>query len=305
MEALLEAAVRLAAPLLIAALGELVVERAGVVNIGIEGLMLVGAFAAFAGGVAFGSPLVGIAFGLAAATLGAALFAAFAVVRRADQIVVGTAVNLLALGATGLGLRSLFADGVPSAPILGPLSIPGLASLPGIGPVFFEQTGFVYAGLLLAAAVWVFLGRTRPGLRLRAVGELARAADAEGVRVMAVRFGAVLFGGACAGLAGAVLTLAQSNTFTEGMTSGRGFIALAIVIFGRWSPMGVVLAALFFGAANALQFRLQARGVGLPYPLFLMFPYVITLLVLAFSAGRARAPADLGRPYRREGEAMG
>jgi ABC-type uncharacterized transport system permease subunit len=304
MEALLEAAVRLAAPLLLAALGELVVQRSGVVNIGIEGMMLVGAFAAFAAAVASGSPAVGLAAALAASLATGALFAAFVVGRKADAIVVGTAVNLLALGATGLGLRSWFATGAPSTPRLGAALVPGLADWPLLGPLLFGQSLFVPLAFAATAGVALFLGRMRAGLRLRAVGELARAADAEGVRVGAVRAAAVLFGAGCAGLGGAALTLSLADTFTEGMTAGRGFIALAIVIFGRWSAVGVLAAALFFGAANALQFRLQARGVGLPYPLFLMFPYVVTLAVLAFSTGRARSPGDLGRPYRREGRSM-
>jgi ABC-type uncharacterized transport system permease subunit len=266
---------------LLAALGELVVERAGVVNIGIEGMMLVGAFAAFAASSAGGSPALGIAAAMGAALLLGGLFAAAAVLGRADQIVVGTALNLLALGATGLGLRAAFPDG--------PSPAPGVPQA-------------VYVGLALAlwGAVTVGLARTRAGLALRAVGEAARAADAEGVRVDAVRCGAVLFGAALAGLAGSVLTLSQSHVFTEGMTAGRGFIALTVVIFGRWLPLGVLGAALFFGLASALQFRLQAQGLALPYPVFLMFPYAVTLGVLAFAAGGARAPADLGRPYARE-----
>jgi simple sugar transport system permease protein len=305
VEALLEAALRLAAPLLLAALGELVVERAGVVNVGIEGMMLVGAFAAFAAAAATGSPAAGVAAAAAAAVALGALFAAAAVVGRADQIVVGTALNLLALGATGLALRALFPGGAPEAPGLGDLALPGLAALPGVGPVLFRQSPFAYAGLALCAGVALFLARTRAGLVLRAVGEAARAADAEGVPVPAVRCAAVLFGAAAAGVAGATLTLSQSHVFTEGMTAGRGFIALTVVIFGRWMPLGVLGAALFFGLASALQFRLQARGVGLPYPVFLMFPYAVTLAVLAFAAGRARAPADLGRPYARESREAG
>jgi ABC-type uncharacterized transport system permease subunit len=304
-EALLEAAVRLAAPLLIAAAGELVVERAGVVNIGIEGMMLTGAFAAFAVAVATGSPTAGAAAGvLAAATLGA-LFALATLWGRADQIVAGTAVNLLALGATGLAHRALHGGQVLTAPTAPVLEVPLLAELPFAGAALFRQSAFVHLGLALAVAVGFVLARTRPGLALRAVGESARAADAEGVRVARVRWLAVLFGAAAAGLAGSVLTLSQANVFTEGMTSGRGFIALAVVIFGRWHAGGIALAALFFGFASALQFRLQARGLELPYPAFLMFPYVVTLAALAFAAGGVRAPAELGRPYRREGGAGG
>jgi simple sugar transport system permease protein len=300
MEALLEAALRLATPLLLAALGELVVERAGVVNIGIEGMMLVGAFAAYAAATASGSPYVGAAAAVGAALLLGALFAAAAVLARADQIVVGTAVNLLALGATGLALRSAFPDGAGDAPGIAEVAVPVLADLPLLGPLLFRQSPYVWLSLALCAGVAFFLSRTRAGLALRAVGEAARAADAEGVSVPAVRCLAVLFGAAAAGLAGSILTLSHSHVFTEGMTAGRGFIALAVVIFGRWRPAGVLAAGLFFGLANALQFRLQARGLGIPYPVFLMFPYAVTLAVLAFAGSGARAPGELGRPYARE-----
>jgi simple sugar transport system permease protein len=280
--ALWVAALGLASPLLLAALGELVMERAGVLNIGLEGVMLAGAFAAFAAAVATGSPALGVASAAATGAAVGALFAAFAVLRGSDAIVTGTAVNLLALGATGVAYRSLYAGATPTSATV-------------------SQTPFVWAGLVTAAILAFFLARTRPGLRLRAAGEAARAADAEGVAVPRVRTLAVIAGSALAGAAGAALPLALANTFSENMTAGRGFIALTIVIFGRWRPDGVVLGALFFGLATAVQFRLQARGLDLPYPAFLMLPYVLTLLVLALAAGRGRAPAELGRPYRREG----
>jgi len=300
MEALLEATLRLAAPLLLAALGELIVERAGVIHIGVEGTLLVGAFAGFAVAVASGSALAGVAGATVAGAGVGALFAGFAVVRGANQIVVGTAINLLALGGTALASRMLWSGAPPHAPTLGPLATGAAAELPLLGPLLLRQTAFVCAGLLLAPAIGFALARTRAGLRLRAVGESARAADAEGVRVAATRVVAVLLGSALAGAAGSTLTLALSDTFTEGMSAGRGFIALAIVVFGRWSALGVLLAALFFGGATALQFRLQARGAALPYPVSLMLPYLVTLAVLAFASGRGRAPGDLGRAYRRE-----
>jgi simple sugar transport system permease protein len=184
---------------------------------------------------------------------------------------------------------------------VGPLCSGAVAELPFIGPGLLRQTPFVWAGLALAGALGLWLSRTRAGLRLRAVGEAARAADAEGVRVGRTRFAAAVFGAALAGIAGASLSLALADTFTEGMTAGRGFIALAIVIFGRWRASGVLFAALFFGLATAVQFRLQARGVPIPYPLSLMLPHLLTLLVLAVASLRASAPGDLGRPYRREG----
>lgn len=291
---------RLAAPLLLAALGELVVQRAGVVNVGIEGMMLAGAFAAFAVASATDSPAAGVLAAVGAGLFFGALFAGVAVLALADQIVVGTALNLLALGATGLALRALYPDGATGAPGIGEVASGAWAELPIVGPLLLRQGPYLWLSLALCAAVALFLARTRAGLALRAVGEAARAADAEGVPVAAVRCAAVLFGAASAGLAGSILTLSQSHVFTEGMTAGRGFIALTVVIFGRWRPLGVLAAALFFGLANALQFRLQARGFGIPYPAFLMFPYVVTLTVLAIAAGGERAPADLGRAYARE-----
>jgi simple sugar transport system permease protein len=300
MEALLEATLRLAAPLLLAALGELLIERSGVVDIGIEGTMLTGAFAGFAVAVATGSALAGVAAAAAAGGGVGLLFAAFAVVGRVDQIVVGMAVNLLALGGTGAAARALWGGAPPAAPTLGALAEGASTGLPWPLAIWLAQTPFLHAGLVLTLALGLVFARTRAGLTLRAVGESARAADAEGVSVPVVRGAAVLVGSALAGLGGAALSLAQSDSFTEGMTAGRGFIALAIVIFGRWSATGVLLAALFFGGATALQFRLQARGAGIPYPVFLMLPYVVTLAVLAFATGRGRAPADLGRAYARE-----
>jgi ABC-type uncharacterized transport system permease subunit len=300
MEALLEAAVRLALPLLLAALGELIVERAGVINIGTEGMMLCGAFAGFAVGVASGSPWLGVAGAAFATAWVGALFAFFVVVRRADQIVVGTAINLLALGATGLAARALYSGAIPTGVTFDTLRLPLLSDLPFIGPALFRQTALAHLSFVLALVVAFWLSRTRPGLRLRAVGESARAADTEGVNVLRTRIVAVLAGSALAGIAGATLSLVQSNTFTEGMTAGRGFIALTIVIFGRWRAGGVVFAALFFGAASALQHRLQARGTDLPYQLTLMLPYLLTLGVLAVATGRSAAPGDLGKPYERE-----
>jgi len=288
MEALLEAALRLATPLLLAALGELLVERAGMVNIGTEGTMLFGAFAGFALAFATGSPALGALAGLGVGAAVGAAFAFFSVTRAIDQIVVGTAINLLALGGTGVAARAFYAGGVPSGP-----TFAGLDLLGGGLSVYTPLA------VSLAIAIGIFFARTRPGLRWRAVGESARAADVEGARVARLRWVAALSGGALAGLAGSSLSLVQSNTFTEGMTAGRGFIALAIVIFGRWNAAGLVAAALFFGFASAGGHRLQARGSDLPYQFALMFPYLVTLLVLAFASRRARAPADLGRVYQR------
>ncbi len=299
MDALIEAAIRLAIPLLLAAMGELICERGGIINIGTEGMMRGGDFAGCAVAVDCGSPWLGILGAAAASAAVGALFAYFTVLRRSDQIVVGTAINLLALGSTGLAARALYQGAIPTGPGFGPLS-PSLAAIPWVGPLLFGSNPYVPLALLSAGALAFTLSGTRQGLRLVAVGESARAADSQGVPVTATRFVAVLIGSVFAGVAGSALSLSQTNVFTEGMTAGRGFIALTIVIFGRWRPLGVLLAALFFGAASAHQHRLQARGTALPYQLTLMMPYLLTLLVLALFAGKRGGPADLGQPYRRE-----
>jgi len=277
--------VRLATPLALAAMGELVAERAGVLNVGIEGMMLTGALAAFATGTATGSLAAGCLAGIAAGVAMSSLFALFVLRRGADPIVSGTALNVLALGLTGVVFRSLAPPGSALA------RAPQMAELaPGLNL-------YVLVVLVLVVGVAAFLDRTRAGLALRAVGERAEAAHVQGVSVLRLRWAAVLFGGACAGLAGSSLVLWISDTFVEGMTSGRGFIALSLVLFGGYRPLRILAGALLFGAATALQYRLQAAGSAIPYNLLLMTPYLLTLLVLAVFAGRVRAPADLARPF--------
>jgi simple sugar transport system permease protein len=297
---LLEAAVRSATPLALAALGETVVERAGVINIGLEGIVLAGAFggllaAGTGGGVGLTAGFLGAA---GAGMVMAAVFALFAVSLRADQIITGTAVNLLAFGLTGALYRGMYgATGAAlSLPTTGTTRIPGLASIPVIGPALFDQPAPTYLVYLAAPLLWWWLGRTHAGLALRAVGERPEAARVAGIRVARVRWLALLFGGALGGLGGGTLVLAQTGTFAEGMSAGRGFIAIAIVVLGRWHPLGVLAAAFVFGAASALQYVFQAMGWTLPYQLFLALPYALTLLALAGIAGRrVAAPAALGR----------
>jgi len=283
--ALLFATLRLSAPLAIAALGELIAERAGVLNIGIEGMMLCGALAAWSVAVASGSPVLGTLAGLGAGALAAALFALFVLGRGADPIVCGTALNILALGATGSAFRVLYPPTVDLS------QAPPAAEWLGVN-------FFLWIAIAGVPAVALFLSRTRAGLSVRAAGENAEAADAQGLDVLRIRWLATIAGGAFAGVAGASLVLWISDTFVEGMTSGRGFIALALVLFGGFRPSRIVLGALLFGAANALQFRLQAMGFAIPYNLLLMTPYVLTLAALALFAGRVRPPADLARPFR-------
>jgi simple sugar transport system permease protein len=275
-------AILFATPLLMAAVGELVVERAGVVNIGIEGMMLSGALAAWAVNAFYGRGWGFVAAGAAAAVL-AILFIAAAVWLGADQIVTGTGINLLALGLTGLAYRRL-------DPLVAQRHITATA-----------EGWMIAAVAVLLVLVWLYFRFTRPGLELSAIGESPDAADAAGVNVNARKSLAVLFGAACAGLAGAYLSTMRVRQFTENMTEGLGFLALAIVIFGRWRPIGILLAALFFTLVRAGANFMEARGVvtGNSVQLLKMTPYVVSLLALAGVGGRSGAPAALGRPYLR------
>lgn len=302
-EGLLSAAVRVSAPILLVVIGEIVAERAGVLNIGLEGMMLVGAFGAFAGAYATGSPNIGILLGVASGLSLAVLFGVLVLRAALDPIVVGVALNVLALGLTGVLFRSLTSDGgnllVATLPVF---ALPGLVAIPWIG-VFFAQNvlGFSAFAAVPVCAWGIF--RTSPGLVLRAAGERPEALDAAGIDVLRVRWIATLICGAAAGAGGAYLAIGYSNTFVEGMTAGRGFVALAIVVFARWNPWGGAAGALLFGLATSLQVRWQGApflGVEIPYQFFQMLPYALTLLVLASASRRGlRAPASLARPYER------
>ncbi len=295
----LEASVRLGVPLALAAMGEAITERSGVINIGLEGSLIAGALGGALAALAFGGAEAGVIGGAAAGLLVALVFAAFAVGLGTDQIITGTAITLGGLGFTGAVYQARFgATGTAlTLPTLAPLPIPGLADIPWLGSAMFAQAPTAYFAYLLAPALWYFLFRTEWGLELRAVGESPDAAQAAGVRVRRVRVLATLLGGALAGVAGAHLALAHAGTFAENMSAGRGFIAIAVVALGRWNPPFVLLAALLFGAASALQFLLQAVGIDLPYQLFLAFPYLLTLAALAGWLGRTRAPAALGTAW--------
>lgn len=297
IQGFLEASVRVATPLLLAALGEMLAERGGVINLGIEGAMLAGAL-----GAALGATSAGVWGGVAAAVIaGVLLTLVFVIVSvrfQADQIITGTAITLAAVGLTGVIYRHAYGAGGAglTLPTFAPLAVPGLSRIPIVGPALFAQSVLVYLAWAAVPCCWWLLFKTRWGLALRAAGEDPAAAAASGVRVIGVRAAAVLAGGAMAGLAGGTLVLAQVGTFAEEMTAGRGFIAIAIVVLGRWHPVGVLGAALLFGAATALQFIFQAMGLGVPYQLFLVLPYLLALIALAGGIGRARIPAALGRP---------
>jgi simple sugar transport system permease protein len=293
----LQASVRTATPLALAAYGELITERAGVINLGLEGAMIAGAF-----GALVGAGVGGVGAGFAAAAVAGCATAMLMVLvvlwLRADAVIAGTAVTMLALGLTGTLYRALYgeAGAALSVPTIGPVAVPGVSQIPLLGRAFFEQPVITYVLYALAVALWWWMGRTQAGLALRATGERPEAAMAAGISPRRVRALALMFGGAMGGLAGGVLVLAQVGTFSEGMSAGRGFIAIAIVVLGRWSAVGVAGAALLFGAASQLQYVFQSLGWPVPYQLFLALPYVLTLLVLAGTPRRAAAPASLGAP---------
>jgi len=301
-DALLHSTLVAAAPLLLAALGETLVQRAGIINIGLEGILLVGAFAGMTTCYATGSPVLGVCAGALSGLLLALLFAAVTVQLSADQIVVGVSLNLLALGLTGVLYRGIFGITGQALQVttFSPVSIPFLSQIPVLGPSLFQHTVLVYLAVVLVPLFTFFLFHLRAGLQLQAVGEHPQAAETLGISVRKTRILALAVEGILGGIAGSYLSLAYSNTFIEGMSAGRGFIALAIVIFGRWTPTGVLWGALFFGAATALQFYLQALGSAIPYQFVLMLPYVLTLVALMLLRTRSSAPAALGEPYTRE-----
>jgi ABC-type uncharacterized transport system permease subunit len=301
LEAFLSSTISMAAPLLLAALGELLVEESGVINIGIEGVMLTGAFAAMAAAYATGSVAIGLCAAMAAAIAMTAVFAVLAVDLAVNQVVAGTALDIFALGVTGVFYRRIFGITGKALTVntLARVRLGLLARIPMLGPALFHQNLLVYLAFLLVPLVWFVLYRSRYGLYLRAAGERPEAADALGLGVHRLRWQALLISGALTGLSGAYLTLGYANTFVEGMSAGRGFIALSIVILGEWRALGVAVAAVLFGAAMALQFTLQAAATGIPYQLFLALPYVLTLVVLTLLGGEGRSPSALGEPYLR------
>ncbi len=299
--------IRAATPLILAALGGIFSERSGVVNIALEGIMLIGAFFAMMIsylGVQMGlPPLVCALFGMVGAMVfGVLISMIHAVVSirfRADQVVSGVAINILAVGLTGFLLQLIFktSGNSPSVPNLSAMPIPGLASIPILGDIFFNQPPIVYLALIAVPLSAFVLFRTPLGLRIRAVGEHPKAADTVGINIFQLRYLGVGLSGVLAGLGGAYLSIGQLNIFTEGMTNGRGFIALAAVIFGKWNPWGALGACLLFGFADAIQISLQNAGVNIPSDFLLMLPYILTLVALAGFIGRSRPPAAAGVPY--------
>ena len=287
-----------ATPLAIAALGELVVERSGVLNLGVEGMMIMGAAVGFAAAYVSGSTIVGALAGTVAGMLLSGVFGVLVLVFATNQVGSGLALTILGLGLSGLIGESFVGAKRDRAEAL---HIPGLTDIPVVGPLVFGEDAFVYVAVALTAATSYVLFRTRAGLVLRAVGDNNQSAHAIGLSVKGVQFLAVLFGGACAGLAGAYLSLAYTPFWSPGMTAGRGWIALALVVFASWQPWRIILGALLFGGATMLQLHAQAASIGVPGQVLSALPYLATILALVALSLKDRrgsaAPAALGKTF--------
>ena len=296
------ATIRIGTPILFAGLGCLFMARSGIINIGTEGTMLFGSLAGVLGSYLFHSSLLGSMTAIVVGGIVGFLFAYLVVTVGANQIVMGMGINLLALGLTAVIFRLVF--GILTIPCeiksFNILKIPYLHKIPGLGIALFEHTIFVYvAYILVPIASWI-LFKTVIGLRIRAVGEVPGAADTVGINVFKLRYITCIIGSMLVGLGGACLSIADLRMFTENMTAGKGYMALAAVIFGRWRPWGVLIAALFFGAGEALQLRLQIQDSRIPYQLLAMIPYIFTVLVLTSFAKSTLQPAATGKAYKRE-----
>lgn len=293
---------RLCVPVLLAALGETISERAGVFTIGLEGLMLFGAASSALGLMWSGSPMLALGAGMLGGCMAALLLALGTVIARANQVVMGIGFNLFAIGATSL-MRQLWLSGAPPAGSMRAVSmlkLPGLSDLPVVGRALFSQSPVFYLAVLVALLLWGVLRFSRAGLLLRAVGENALAADAAGHSVLRIRFSATLFTGLMAGLGGAYLCIvASGGTFVDNMTAGRGYLAIAITIFARWMPLRVLVVAIVLGLLEALQFQGQYLGVNIAPSLLMAMPFAVALIAWIMMGKAGAAPADLGRPFLR------
>lgn len=291
---------RIATPVILASLGGCMSERSGVINIGLEGMMLMGAFSAVVGSYFFGA-WMGVLIGVLAGGLMGLLHAFMSVTIKANQIISATAINIMAVGLPNILIPVIWPNhfGIsPTVPVIADIHLPIISSIPVIGKIFGHQNPIVYLTLILVPAISYLLFKTRLGLRIRAVGEHPQAADTLGINVYKMRYIAVTMSGLLAGLGGAFLSICYQAQFSMAMTAGRGFIGLAAMIFGRWSPKGALLACLLFGFADAFQASAQAAGVPIPPELMLSFPYVLTLVALVGLFGKtAVSPAANGKPY--------
>ncbi len=300
--ALLASSIRIATPLALAGMGETVSEKAGILNIGLEGMMLMGAFTGFLTTFFTDNILLGALAGILTGIAFSLLHAVLSIEFKADQTIVGLALNFLALGLTSFVFLKIFGQStvLPSCRMISGLEIPLLSNIPFVGEILFSQDIVVYFMLFTAVLLYIFMNKTQWGIHLTAVGMYPRAADTVGISVRKVRYLAATVNGFLSGLAGAYLVFGQLGFFMENLTSGKGYIALVAVILGRRNPFGVLLATIVFGFANALQFSLQTMGWNIPSQTFSMFPYVVTVVALLFSIGKSSDPAALGQPYERD-----
>ncbi|MEA5594418.1 ABC transporter permease [Rivularia sp. UHCC 0363] len=297
----LAASIRLAVPLAFAALGGMYSERGGVLNIALEGMLLTGAFTSAAATFYTGNPWLGVLSAVVAGGMVGLLHAFLCVSLQVNQLVSGLAINLVAAGLTSFLARLVFNGGsAQKLAGIAAIRIPGFANIPLIGELLFQQDIVVYLLIFLIVFSTYFLFHTSPGLTLRAMGEYPQAADTAGISVSKVRYLAVVVSGCLASLGGAYLSLVQVKYFAEGMTAGKGFIAIAALIFGKWHPVGSSLASLLFGATEALQLRIQALGINIPYQFLIMLPYVVALLALVGLIRKSPPPAALGIPYQQQ-----
>jgi len=299
----LSTSLRLSIPIIFAAVGGVLSERSGVFNIALEGCILGGAFGAAVGAFLLGTPFGGLVFGLLVAGGAGVILAGLAVGLGINQLVAGIAINILMVGLTSFLARLILgAEATSTLPGFHPLAIPGLVAIPVIGPVFFNQDFLTYLMYLTVPFAWWFLYKTPWGLNVRAIGDYPVAADSAGISVPKVRTACVIASCMLAGLGGCYIVLSQVFVFTEHMSAGKGFIALAALILGRWNPLGAFLACIFFGFSDALQLRLQFNSPDVPYQLFSMVPFVASFLALVFFAGKVRPPAAIGKKYIRGGK---
>lgn len=300
---ILTSTIRIATPLLLAALGELVTERSGVLNLGVEGMMLMGAFTGFMATYFLGSLWLGVLAAMITGGLMALIMVFMASTLKVEQIVTGMALNLLGSGVSLFWHRLLFDKSeinVATIKIFEPLHIPGLSDLPYLGEILFSHRWMTYLALLMVPVIWFFLYRTKYGLQMRSLGENPRAIDMKGVNITRLQYLATCFGGVMAGLAGSVLTLGSSPRFVPEISAGRGWLAIVIVIAGNWLPWRILIAALVFAFLDSFQLHVQGIGVQIPFQILLAIPYVFAILAMIGSRARSEAPSHLGVPYIRE-----
>ena len=297
---ILHSGIRLATPYLLAALGEAVSQRSGVLDLGVDGIMLMGAFAAFFTVSQTGNLWLGVGAALVVGALMGLLMAVISVTLQAEQGISGIGLYLFGLGLSSLLFRVLIGS-VVGVSGFEEIKIPVLSSIPVVGDIFFNHNILVYLAYLMVPAIWFLFDKTTLGLKVRAVGQNPEAADSLGVSANRVRYFGVIFGAALAGVAGASLSIGTLNVFQENMTNGLGFIAVALVYFGGWRPVGVLLGSLLFATVNSLQLWVQVKGIPIPSDLAVMLPYLLTIIVLIFATNQIKQPAALDKPFERSG----